>query len=383
MANYSPAKPSQSKQSQAAQARRNMANLPKTTPILPPAMSSQVNMKTGTASNYTAAKLAPNVSPSHYGGIANVKTANVPPLPNVSISKVQVATGDSVGASKAGPNVAVPINASVKPDVVPLLKPVVPAIPPVIGSPSKLSVPSKSEKLPTSPKVNAPVSPRTKQTPRKNSNPIKTTPPSKSTAGASAVVTAAATTAISAAPKVVTAVVTSPPKPTAVAQSNNLVSKPEVAVVVSKPATTTKSAVLSAVATPQIKQQQLDEKPPKPALVTPAKATTVPKVSAVEKPAPATPEAANKIPTKPNDAVDAGSVKKSPAPVAKSTPVAPKIAPKPATPSSVDQKVKRNRLRTIPYQSPIPEIELISKLTANEANNSTKNSEDKLIIFYK
>lgn len=56
---------------------------------------------------------------------------------------------------------------------------------------------------------------------------------------------------------------------------------------------------------------------------------------------------------------------------------------KPVTPSSVEQKVKRNRLKTQKFESPIPEIELISKLTANEANNSSKNSEDKLIIFYK
>lgn len=158
-----------------------------------------LNNRAGAASNYTAAKLAPNIAPSYYGGIANVKTANVPPpLPNVSISKV-VATGDSAGTSKAGSGGAVPVNASTKSEAHSLSKPNLSAAPPVVTSPPKLTIQPKQDKLSPASKVNAPVSPRTKQTPRKNSNPIKTTTTSTivgavSTTSAPAAVTTAATT---------------------------------------------------------------------------------------------------------------------------------------------------------------------------------------------
>lgn len=407
--NYSPAKPSQSKQSQGAQARRN-TTLPKVMPIPPPAMPSHANLKASAASNYTAAKLPLNIAPNPYAGIANVKTASVPPpLPNISISKVQVATGDSGGASRAGSNVAVPVNASVKSDA---SKPILSAGPPITVSPLKVTTPPKSEKLSPASKVTAPVSPRTKQTPRKNSNPIKTTPPptigsavSSTTISPVAVTTAVATTT-GPASKVVATVATVTPKLVAIAQSKNPVSKPDVVTAVVKP------AVVSTTAPPLQQQQQSDEKSPKPASTAPTKSTAVAQVT--EKSATKSSTAANATPAKTNDVVDAKSPKKTPA--AKSTPLPPKPSasatpkatvsmapktaesatpkpekkssaaastPKPATPSSVDQKVKRNRLRTIPYQSPIPEIELISKLTAIEANNSSKNTEDKLIIFYK
>lgn len=64
----------------------------------------------------------------------------------------------------------------------------------------------------------------------------------------------------------------------------------------------------------------------------------------------------------------------------------------PSTPipaqGSAEIKVKRNRLKTIPYQSPTPEIELVSKISANEAMNAHKKKmqkvdEDKLTLFYK
>lgn len=49
----------------------------------------------------------------------------------------------------------------------------------------------------------------------------------------------------------------------------------------------------------------------------------------------------------------------------------------------VEAKAKRNRLKTIPYQSPTPEFELVSKISAIEANNSMRNAEDKLTLFYR
>lgn len=56
-----------------------------------------------------------------------------------------------------------------------------------------------------------------------------------------------------------------------------------------------------------------------------------------------------------------------------------------STPSAVDTRVKRNRFKTIPYQSPTPEIELVSKISANEAINAHKKKvdDDKLTLFYK
>lgn len=78
-------------------------------------------------------------------------------------------------------------------------------------------------------------------------------------------------------------------------------------------------------------------------------------------------------------------------------PLPPKAAPAknetnaaPSTPvlSAIESKAKRNRLKTIPYQSPTPEIELVSKISAHEAYNKNRNvtkkvEEDKLTLFYK
>lgn len=52
-------------------------------------------------------------------------------------------------------------------------------------------------------------------------------------------------------------------------------------------------------------------------------------------------------------------------------------------PSSVEVRAKRNRLKTIPYQSPTPEIELVSKISAIEASNLNRNTEEKLTLFYR
>lgn len=74
------------------------------------------------------------------------------------------------------------------------------------------------------------------------------------------------------------------------------------------------------------------------------------------------------------------------------TPVPKAVKATPSTPipaqGSAEIKVKRNRLKTIPYQSPTPEIELVSKISANEAMNAHKKKmqkvdEDKLTLFYK
>ncbi|KAI4458324.1 hypothetical protein MML48_7g00009698 [Holotrichia oblita] len=44
--------------------------------------------------------------------------------------------------------------------------------------------------------------------------------------------------------------------------------------------------------------------------------------------------------------------------------------------------VKRTRIKTQPYQSPLPELEIISKMTSTSTPRS-KNNDEKLIIFYK
>lgn len=44
-------------------------------------------------------------------------------------------------------------------------------------------------------------------------------------------------------------------------------------------------------------------------------------------------------------------------------------------------KSKRTRIRTQPYQSPLPEIEIITKISSSTPK--TKNADDKLIVFYK
>lgn len=44
--------------------------------------------------------------------------------------------------------------------------------------------------------------------------------------------------------------------------------------------------------------------------------------------------------------------------------------------------VKRTRIKTQPYQSPLPELEIISKMTSSSTPRN-KNHDEKLIIFYK
>lgn len=69
---------------------------------------------------------------------------------------------------------------------------------------------------------------------------------------------------------------------------------------------------------------------------------------------------------------------------APATPITPKPEQGPST-SASDRKSSRHRLKTIPFQSPLPELAYITKLSASEASNSPKpmSMEDKLIVFYK
>ncbi|XP_017480688.1 PREDICTED: mucin-5AC-like, partial [Rhagoletis zephyria] len=66
------------------------------------------------------------------------------------------------------------------------------------------------------------------------------------------------------------------------------------------------------------------------------------------------------------------------------SPATPKLEQAPST-SASDRKSSRHRLKTIPFQSPLPELAYITKLSASEASNSPKpmSTEDKLIVFYK
>lgn len=45
-------------------------------------------------------------------------------------------------------------------------------------------------------------------------------------------------------------------------------------------------------------------------------------------------------------------------------------------------KSRRNRIQTQPYQSPLPELEIITKMTISSTPKG-KAADDKLIIFYK
>lgn len=67
------------------------------------------------------------------------------------------------------------------------------------------------------------------------------------------------------------------------------------------------------------------------------------------------------------------------------TPITPKPEQQGPSTSATDRKSSRHRLKTIPFQSPLPELAYITKLSASEASNSPKpmSMEDKLIVFYK
>ncbi|KAK9884941.1 hypothetical protein WA026_009177 [Henosepilachna vigintioctopunctata] len=58
----------------------------------------------------------------------------------------------------------------------------------------------------------------------------------------------------------------------------------------------------------------------------------------------------------------------------------PKVSPSQKSPST--SKSKRARIRTQPYQSPLPELEIISKISASTSQRNRAN-DDKLIVFFK
>lgn len=52
------------------------------------------------------------------------------------------------------------------------------------------------------------------------------------------------------------------------------------------------------------------------------------------------------------------------------------------TPSAEDRKSKRARLPVQPFQSPLPELTLVTRLN-NKANSEKIEEKEKLVIFYK
>lgn len=56
-----------------------------------------------------------------------------------------------------------------------------------------------------------------------------------------------------------------------------------------------------------------------------------------------------------------------------------------AVKTNADRRSRRHRLKTIPFQSPLPELAYITKLSVTEtsASSSPKASEEKLTLFYK
>lgn len=80
--------------------------------------------------------------------------------------------------------------------------------------------------------------------------------------------------------------------------------------------------------------------------------------------------------------IDSSKIEESPVPAITKTPLN-ALSASTSTPGPSETRAKRNRLKTIPYQSPTPEFELVSKISAIEANNLNRNTEEKLTLFYK
>lgn len=60
-----------------------------------------------------------------------------------------------------------------------------------------------------------------------------------------------------------------------------------------------------------------------------------------------------------------------------------KAATPAATPSGSSDKSKRNRTLTQHYQSPLPELEMITKITKSTSTPRAKSAGEKLVVFYK
>lgn len=396
-----------------AQVRRNAHITPK-----PPAIISNATNPLIATASQASLKVTGNVLPlklpTAVGITANKPSAINKPaavastLANVLISK---AANNTVGLKKVSDSVSTTLPLTVKTSPTPSSQganilntankqTVSPksTILATAASPTKLlAIPVAPQKL--SPSVRAPVSPRTKQTPRKNSNPIKTTPPSSTSVANNAVSSPVSTITSSAA-----LAPTISPSNAIVSSSTILTiapaSTPVTAITVSNIAKTSTVSTASIVTTPVKVSAVVSPSKDKTSTVN-VKPTATASITSTPKKTPESnpksksdsvvvqPKATTKqIENEPN----ANKAKKS---LPEKSPSTPKVdvrentkivitpAPVPSNSAKIDQKIKRIRLKTIPYQSPIPEIELISKLTAIEANNSSKNVEDKLILFYK
>lgn len=166
------------------------------------------------------------------------------------------------------------------------------------------------------------------------------------------------------------------------AETNNKAEKaPAVGTLVtpSKPvataATPSKNTMRLATVTPA-----RQKKPP------PTKPPTAPTIPSVQK----SPEKVAQAPAKPVEAAKTPtSVKK--APVVKASPAPATSGQSNASSTTggsgsvTTPKTKRSRVKVQPYQSPTPELALVTKLSTQIANSSNKNGNDdnKLTIFYK
>ena len=156
-------------------------------------------------------------------------------------------------------------------------------------------------------------------------------------------------------------------KKPAPAEANNKVEKlaaPAAGKPVVAVSTPSKNTMRLATVTPARQKKPPPTKPP----VAPA-TPSVPK-STVKAATPAKPVEAPKTPT----------AKKSP--VAKAAPAAGQSS---STSTATTPKTKRSRNKVQPFQSPTPELALVTKLSTQIANSSNKNGteDNKLTIFYK
>ena len=255
----------------------------------------------------------------------------------------------------------------------------------------------------TTAKVSPPkaASPRTKQTPRKNSNPLKA--PSSTTATQNTSAPTSSTTTIttlqsttpttnsiktSAAPVSDTILAAATDTPSQ--SSSHITSKSSKELEKSPAETKAENAAIiaSADATKQKVQSspQPDKSIEKAVTIEPKAATNDVKSSSDVK-AKSDAKTDVKVGTKVENAQRSTKPTKEVKEEATTVQIlsTPKASIKPVE-SIIEEsaKSKRHRLKTVPYQSPTPELTLVTKLSVNEANaNSSKPVEDKLILFYK
>lgn len=291
-------------------------------------------------------------------------------------------------------------------------------------TPQKLNIPQSMANI----QKLSPTSPRLKQTPRKNTNPIKTSPgtlptsalpqidtkPIQSTSSGVVAVKPSAPVSSQVKPEPVKMELSSPVKPKVenvqkplvvpLAESKSVTVAP--VKLESKP--TVNPPKIDKISNPQpIKEPVVqkssvvaDSAKKSPENVQTEKVSSIKSVPEVKDSASKVtedkqPQAGASKPNelKPKDTTNTvvNNNKVPTTPVNKKTPVA-KASTSFSTPvqSSAEVRVKRNRFKTIPYQSPTPEIELVSKISAIEANNSNRkkiannsNQDDKLTLFYR